>query len=57
VDVGIIDWVGQFRAMKKVGYSDAVNLETHWKDGKSPESSSRRSWEGMEKQLKAAGAI
>jgi sugar phosphate isomerase/epimerase len=57
VDVGIIDWTAQFRALKGIGYSNAVNLETHWKDGKSAESSSTRSWEGMRKDLEQAGAI
>lgn len=54
VDIGYIDWTAQFKALAKVGYSDAVNLETHWKGGGSPEASTRRSWEGMEKDLKAA---
>ena len=54
VDIGYIDWAAQFRALAKVGYSDAVNLETHWKGGGTPEASTRRSWEGMEKNLKAA---
>jgi sugar phosphate isomerase/epimerase len=54
VDVGYIDWTAQFRALEKIGYSDAVNLETHWKDGKSTESSSIRSWQGMKKDLTAA---
>ena len=55
VDVGYVDWAAQFRALSKIGYSDAVNLETHWKDGNSPESSSRASWAGMKKELTAAG--
>jgi sugar phosphate isomerase/epimerase len=55
VDVGYIDWTAQFRALAQIGYSNAVNLETHWSDGKSPESSSRRSWAGMKKDLLAAG--
>jgi sugar phosphate isomerase/epimerase len=55
VDIGYINWTAQFRALEKIGYSDAVNLETHWKDGKSPESSSRTSWAGMKKDLQAAG--
>ena len=57
VDVGYIDWAGQFAAMKSVGYSDAVNLETHWTGGGTPEASSRRSWAGMKKELEAAHAI
>jgi len=57
VDIGYIDWAAQFRALAKIGYSDAVNLETHWKDGTSPESSSRTSWAGMKKELQAAGVV
>ena len=28
---GVIDWAGQFRALKQDGYRRAVTLETHWK--------------------------
>jgi sugar phosphate isomerase/epimerase len=51
VDVGFIDWVAQFKALKAIGYSDAVNLETHWKGAGTPEESSRISWAGMKKAL------
>ncbi len=51
VDIGYIDWAAQFKALADLGYSDAVTLETHWKDGNSPETSSRTSWQGMKKQL------
>ena len=54
VDVGIIDWVGQFKALEKVGYHDAVNLETHWHGGGTPEQSTRTSWAGMKKCLDAS---
>jgi sugar phosphate isomerase/epimerase len=57
VDVGYIDWTAQFAAMKAIGYSNAVNLETHWTGGGTPEASSRRSWDGMKKDLEAAHAI
>jgi sugar phosphate isomerase/epimerase len=57
VDVGYIDWAAQFRAMEDVGYSDAVNLETHWTGGGTPEASSKISWAGMKKELEAANAI
>jgi L-ribulose-5-phosphate 3-epimerase len=53
---GIIDWAGQFRALKKDGYRLAVSLETHWRGGGTPEKSSRESWAGMHKLLKEAGA-
>jgi sugar phosphate isomerase/epimerase len=56
VDIGFIDWVAQFKALKEIGYSDAVNLETHWKGGGTPEQSSKISWAGMKKDLLAANA-
>jgi sugar phosphate isomerase/epimerase len=57
VDIGIIDWVGQFKALKAIGYSDAVSLETHWKGPGTPEQSSDTSWAGMKKDLAEADAL
>ena len=57
VDKGYVDWAAQFRALKAMGYSNAVNLETHWKGGGTPEESTRVSWAGMKKNLQQAGAI
>jgi len=57
VDVGYIDWPAQFKALKAIDYSNAVNLETHWRGAGTPEASSIRSWEGMKKNLQQAGAI
>ncbi|WP_263374238.1 sugar phosphate isomerase/epimerase family protein [Granulicella aggregans] len=57
VDKGYIDWAAQFRALEKIGYSDAVNLETHWKGGGTPEASTRISWDGMKKDLQQAGVF
>lgn len=54
---GVIDWVGQFRALKNDGYRFAVSLETHWRGAGSPEASSRQSWAGMKQQLQKAGAL
>jgi len=54
---GIIDWVGQFRALKRDGYHFAVSLETHWRGADTPEESSRQSWAGMKKALQDAGAL
>jgi sugar phosphate isomerase/epimerase len=54
---GIIDWAGQFKALKRDGYHFAVSLETHWTGGGSPEESSRQSWAGMKKLLQGAGAL
>jgi len=56
VDIGYVDWTAQFRALAKMKYTGAVNLETHWKGGGDPEASSRRSWEGMKKCLDAASS-
>jgi len=54
---GIIDWMGQFKALKRDGYHFAVSLETHWSGGGSPEECSRKSWAGMKKLLREAGAL
>ena len=54
---GIIDWVGQFKALKRDSYHFAVSLETHWRGGGTPEESTRQSWAGMKKALQAAEAI
>jgi L-ribulose-5-phosphate 3-epimerase len=52
---GIVDWLGQFKALKRDGYHFAVSLETHWTGGGTPEESSRKSWAGMKKVLQDAG--
>lgn len=54
---GIIDWAGQFKALKRDGYRYAVSLETHWNGGGSPEESSRQSWAGMKKLLQQADSL
>lgn len=54
---GIIDYVGQFRALVQAGYSGTMSLETHWKGAGSEEESSRQSMAGMKDQLKKAGAL
>lgn len=54
---GIIDWVGQFKALKRDGYRYAVSLETHWRGAGTPEESTRQSWAGMKEQLREAGAL
>ncbi len=55
VDKGFVDWAAQFRALKAVGYSDAVSLETHWRGDGTPEASTRTSWAGMKTRLQEAG--
>ncbi len=54
---GIIDYVGQFRALVQAGYSGTVSLETHWRGAGSEEESSRQSLAGMKEQLRKAGAL
>jgi sugar phosphate isomerase/epimerase len=57
VDKGYINWAGQFRALKQMGYHEAVSLETHWHGGGTPEQSTRISWAGMKTALENAKAI
>ena len=54
---GIIDFVGQFRALVQAGYSGTMSLETHWRGAGSEEESSRQSLAGMKEQLSKAGAL
>lgn len=54
---GMIDFVGQFRALKKNGYRGAVVLETHWRGAGTPEESTRQSMAGLKELLRRAGAI
>ncbi|HSU31753.1 MAG TPA: sugar phosphate isomerase/epimerase family protein [Bryobacteraceae bacterium] len=57
VGKGVVDWVGQFRALKNDGYHYAVSLETHWRGAGTPEASTRISFAGMKKCLQDAGAL
>jgi sugar phosphate isomerase/epimerase len=60
---GIIDWVGQFRALQREGYHHGVSLETHWHGGKPEpgstmsvgEVSTRISMKGLKQTLAKAG--
>jgi sugar phosphate isomerase/epimerase len=60
---GIIDWVGQFKALVRDGYHYAVSLETHWHGGVPPagsgmgipEASTRTSMAGLKEALSKAG--
>jgi L-ribulose-5-phosphate 3-epimerase len=54
---GIIDYVGQFRALKKDGYRGVLSLETHWRGAATPEESSRQSMAGMKDLLRRAGTL
>src|SRR5260370_24094156 len=51
---GVIDWVGQFRALKADGYRHAVSLETHWRGAGTAEESTRQSWAGMKEAIRKA---
>ena len=55
VGAGVVDWVGQFRALARDGYHHAVCLETHWRGGGTPEASTRISMKGMKEALAKAG--
>jgi len=54
---GLIDWVGQFKALKKDDYDHAVSLETHWRGAGSAEESTIQSWAGMKEELQKAGTL
>ncbi len=56
VGTGVVDWVGQFRALRRDRYHYAVSLETHWRGAGTPEASSRVSMADMKKALVEAGA-
>jgi L-ribulose-5-phosphate 3-epimerase len=53
---GVIDWAGQFRALRADGYRHAITLETHWRGAGTPEESTRQSYAGMKALLQKAGA-
>jgi L-ribulose-5-phosphate 3-epimerase len=55
VGTGVVDWVGQLRALHAMGYHYAVSLETHWRGAGTPEASSRISMADLKKALVQAG--
>jgi sugar phosphate isomerase/epimerase len=55
VGAGIVDWVGQFRALQQDGFQNAMSLETHWRGAGSPEASTRISMDSLKKTLAKAG--
>ena len=57
VGTGFIDWTAQFRALHKIGYREAVSLETHWHGAESAEESTRVSWAGMKKALQDSDTL
>jgi len=54
---GIIDYVGQFRALMRDGYRGTMSLETHWNGPGNVEESSRQSMAGTKTLLREAGAL
>src|SRR5215472_12084028 len=54
---GIMDWVGQYRALERDGYRGVVILETHWRGAGTPEESTRQSMAGMKDLLRRAGTL
>ncbi len=54
---GIVDYIGQFRALKRDGYSGVLSLETHWRGGGTPEECSRQSMAGMKELLRRAESL
>ncbi len=54
---GIVDYIGQFRALKKDGYSGVLSLETHWRGAGTPEECSRQSMAGMKDLLRRAESL
>ena len=55
VGAGVVDWVGQLKALDRDGYRHAVSLETHWRGAGTPEASTRISMDGLKKSLVSAG--
>jgi L-ribulose-5-phosphate 3-epimerase len=54
---GLIDYLGQFRALMRDGYHGTMSLETHWNGAGNTEESSRQSMAGTKALLRKAGAL
>ena len=52
---GMVDWVGQLRALQRDGFRYGLSLETHWRGAGTPEASTRVSMDGLRKTLTKAG--
>jgi sugar phosphate isomerase/epimerase len=52
---GVVDWVGQLKALRADGFHYALSLETHWRGAGTPEASTRISMDGLKKALVKAG--
>jgi sugar phosphate isomerase/epimerase len=55
VGAGIVDWVGQLRALRRDGFHYGLSLETHWRGAGTPEASTRISMDGLNRALTKAG--
>ncbi len=55
VGTGVVDWVGQLRALKQDGYHYGLSLETHWRGAGTPEASTRISMKDLKDALQKAG--
>jgi len=55
VGAGIVDWVGQLKALRRDGFHYGLSLETHWRGAGTPEASTRTSMDGLKKTLAKAG--
>jgi sugar phosphate isomerase/epimerase len=52
---GVVDWVGQLRALQRDGFHLGLSLETHWHGAGTPEASTRASMDGLKRCLAKAG--
>lgn len=55
VGTGVVDWVGQIKALHAMGYHYGLSLETHWRGAGTPEASSRKSMADLKSALAEAG--
>jgi L-ribulose-5-phosphate 3-epimerase len=54
---GMVNWLGQIKALLGQHYQHGFSLETHWRGAGTAEASTRVSFAGMLKVLKEAGAV
>src|SRR5271155_5924558 len=52
---GMVDWVGQLKALQRDGFRYGLSLETHWRGAGTPEASTRISMDGLKKTMTKAG--
>ena len=54
VGAGVVDWVGQLKALQRDGFRYGLSLETHWRGAGTPEASTRVSMDGLKNTLAKA---